>query len=168
MERVAACQCGQLKAIATGEPGSVYLCHCKACQRRSGSVVQWSTRWEKSQVRLEGPTKVYARTADSGFEIRYYFCPNCGSTIFAEGDRTPEFCAVPAGCFAGRSLPAPTISVWEESMHSWLAMPTVSEHHQLDRHHGSRRRRRHRHQCVQWLLRLDQRRDLQWSCGHPG
>jgi hypothetical protein len=83
--------------------------------------------------RLEGPTKVYARIADSGFEIRYYFCPNCGSTIFAEGDRTPEFCAVPAGCFADLSLPAPTISVWEESMHSWLAVASVSEHHRQGR-----------------------------------
>jgi hypothetical protein len=91
------------------------------------------TRWEKSHVRLEGPTKVYARIADSGFEIRYYFCPNCGSTIFAEGDRTPEFCAVPAGCFADLSLPAPTISVWEESMHSWLAVASVAEHHRRDR-----------------------------------
>jgi hypothetical protein len=133
MERAAECHCGQLKAIATGEPSSVYLCHCKACQRRSGSVVQWGTRWEKSHVRLEGPTKVYARIADSGFEIRYYFCPNCGSTIFAEGDRTPEFCAVPAGCFADLSLPAPTISVWEESMHSWLAVASVAEHHRRDR-----------------------------------
>ena len=74
-----------------------------------------------------------ARIADSGFEIRYYFCPNCGSTIFAEGDRTPEFCAVPAGCFADLSLPAPTISVWEESMHSWLAVASVAEHHRRDR-----------------------------------
>jgi hypothetical protein len=128
MERAAECHCGQLKAIATGEPSRVYL-----CQRRSGSVVQWGTRWEKSHVRLEGPTKVYARIADSGFEIRYYFCPNCGSTIFAEGDRTPEFCAVPAGCFADLSLPAPTISVWEESMHSWLAVASVAEHHRRDR-----------------------------------
>jgi hypothetical protein len=133
MERVAECHCGQLKAITTGEPRSVYLCHCKACQRRSGSVVQWAAGWEKSQVRLEGETKVYARIADSGFEIRYYSCPTCGSTIFAEGDQTSEFCAIPAGCFAGFTLPAPTISVWENSMHSWLDVATVSEHHQFDR-----------------------------------
>ena len=100
MERTACCHCGSLRATVSGEPTVVNVCHCKACQRRSGSVVQWGTRWEKSQVRLEGPTKVYARIADSGFEIRYYFCPNCGSTIFAEGNRTPEFCAVAAGCFA--------------------------------------------------------------------
>jgi hypothetical protein len=66
-------------------------------------------------------------------QVLFLFCPNCGSTIFAEGDRTPEFCAVPAGCFAGLNLPAPTVSVWEESMHSWLAVASVSEHHQLDR-----------------------------------
>jgi hypothetical protein len=38
MERVAACQCGGLRAIVTGEPLQVYLCHCRACQRRTGSL----------------------------------------------------------------------------------------------------------------------------------
>ena len=129
MERTAECHCGQLRVIATGQPISVYCCHCKACQRRTGSVAHWGTRWEKSQVRLEGATKVYARKADSGFEIRCYFCPNCGTNIFAEGERAPEFWLIAAGCFADVSLPAPTISVWEESMHSWLTAASISEHH---------------------------------------
>ena len=38
MERVAECHCGQLRATTSGEPGSVYVCHCKACQRRTGAV----------------------------------------------------------------------------------------------------------------------------------
>jgi hypothetical protein len=36
MERVAECHCGQLRAITSGEPNSVYVCHCKACQRCTG------------------------------------------------------------------------------------------------------------------------------------
>jgi hypothetical protein len=38
MARTAECHCGQLKAIASGEPASVYVCHCKACQRRTGLI----------------------------------------------------------------------------------------------------------------------------------
>jgi len=82
MERIAECHCGQLKAIASGEPESVYVCHCKACQRRTGAIIHNGSRWSKSQVRIEGERKVYGRIADSEFEIRFHFCPNCGTSVF--------------------------------------------------------------------------------------
>jgi hypothetical protein len=72
MERVAECHCGQLRAITSGEPDSVYVCHCKACQRRTGAVIHNGSRWLKSQVRIEGEHKIYGRIADSGFEIRFH------------------------------------------------------------------------------------------------
>ena len=39
MERIAECHCGQLRAITSGEPESMYVCHCKACQRRTGAII---------------------------------------------------------------------------------------------------------------------------------
>jgi hypothetical protein len=127
MERTAQCHCGQLKAIAAGEPERVYVCHCKACQRRTGTAFHLGTRWRKEQVRIEGEHKVFERLADSGFRIRFHFCPTCGSNVFWEGDKTPEFCGIAAGNFADPGLPPPTASVWEESMHPWFALPGVSE-----------------------------------------
>jgi hypothetical protein len=44
MERVAECHCGQLRVVTSGEPNNVYVCHCKACQRRTGAVIQSSRR----------------------------------------------------------------------------------------------------------------------------
>jgi hypothetical protein len=130
MERVAECHCGELKAIVSGEPIQVYLCHCRACQHRTGSLASWGTRWGKDQVRLQGPQKIYRRRADSGFEVRCHFCPNCGTTVMAEGDRVPNLCVVAAGCFADLSFPAPTRSIWEETMHHWLEIRTISERHE--------------------------------------
>ena len=102
MERTATCHCGQLKVIASGEPTSVYVCHCKACQRRTGAIIHNGSSWPKDQVRVEGEHKIYGRMADSGFEIRFHFCPNCGTSVFWEGDRNP---AEPA---ASRSGVSPT------------------------------------------------------------
>src|SRR6201997_1633376 len=68
MERVAECHCGQLRAITSGEPESVYVCHCKACQRRTGAIIHNGSRWLKSQVRIEGEhlsTRQYARIVHS-------------------------------------------------------------------------------------------------------
>jgi hypothetical protein len=119
MERMAQCHCGSLRVFASGEPQSVYVCHCKACQR----VVHSGSSWPKAQVRIEGEHKIYARLADSGFEIRFHFCPNCGTSVFWEGDRNPANCGIAVGCFADPDFPAPTSSGWEESMHSWLGLP---------------------------------------------
>jgi hypothetical protein len=47
MERIAECHCGQLRAITSGEPDSVYVCHCKACQRRTGAIIRNGSRWLK-------------------------------------------------------------------------------------------------------------------------
>ena len=63
-----------------GRAGQRLYLSCKACQRRTGAVIHNGSRWLKSQVRIEGEHKIYGRMADSGFEIRFHFCPNCESS----------------------------------------------------------------------------------------
>src|SRR5438477_12172150 len=65
------------------------------------------SRWLKSQLRIEGEHKIYARKGDSGFEIRFHFCPNCGRSVFWEGDRSPTACGIVVGCFTDPSFPGP-------------------------------------------------------------
>jgi hypothetical protein len=48
MERTAQCHCGSLRIIATGDPDRVYLCHCKACQRRTGTAFHFGASFRKS------------------------------------------------------------------------------------------------------------------------
>jgi hypothetical protein len=127
MRRVAQCHCGQLRVTVTGEPNRVYLCHCIACQRRTGSPFHHGARWRKEEVQVQGEHRIYARTADSGFENRFHFCPNCGSNVFWEGYRAPDFCGVTVGAFGDPHFPAPTISIFEESLHDWLGFTSVIE-----------------------------------------
>jgi hypothetical protein len=65
MERTGQCHCGSLRVITTGEPDRVYLCHCQACQRRTGTAFHFGASFPKEQVRLDGGRKVYERNADS-------------------------------------------------------------------------------------------------------
>ena len=129
MERTAECHCGELRVTASGEPERVYVCHCRACQRRTGTAFHLGTSWQKAQVRIAGAHKVYERGADSGFKIRFHFCPNCGSNVFWESERNPAIYGVAAGNFADPNFPPPTSSVWEESMHRWLEVTTATEHY---------------------------------------
>ncbi len=107
----------------------MYVCHCRACQRRTGAVVHSGCAYPKTQVRIEGDHKIYERDADSGFKIRFHFCPNCGSNVFWEGDKDPNIYGITVGSFADPNFPPPTFSVWEEVMHPWLGVATVTEHY---------------------------------------
>ena len=71
MERTAHCHCGSLRIIATGEPDRVYLCHCEACQRRTGTSFHFGATYPKERVRLEGERKVYERDADSAVALDF-------------------------------------------------------------------------------------------------
>ena len=78
MSRIARCYCGSLRAEATGEP-AIALCHCTACQRRTGSAFGVVAFFPKEQVRIEGPSKVYVRGSGSGRKVEFHFCPDCGA-----------------------------------------------------------------------------------------
>jgi hypothetical protein len=39
-----------------------------------------------------------------------------------------EFIAIPVGAFADPSFPAPSLSIYEDRMHSWVQMPKDMEH----------------------------------------
>jgi hypothetical protein len=133
MERIGQCHCGSLRVIVTGEPDRVYLCHCKACQRRTGTAFHLGATFPKQQVRLDGDREIYERDADSGYRIRFHFCPNCGSTLYWEGDRNPAVCGVAVGAFETAAFQPPSDSIWEESMHPWLGLPEEMDHHEQAR-----------------------------------
>ncbi len=130
MERVASCQCGSLRAITTGEPEFVGVCHCKECQRRAGSAFGVGAYYLRSAVRLEGTRKEYLRRAEQGRDMKNFFCPTCGTTVYWELEMWPEGCGVAVGGFADPQFPAPSRSWWERSAHSWVRLPDEIVHMQ--------------------------------------
>ena len=58
----------------------------------------------------------------------FRFCPECGSTVFYTAEGLAGSIAIPVGAFADPKFPAPTFSVYEERMHSWVSMPPDIEH----------------------------------------
>jgi hypothetical protein len=120
MERIASCACGGLRAICSGEPAKVSLCHCDACKRRTGSAFGIAAFFSRGAVRIEGPSRRYTRPSDSGFDVAHHFCPDCGATVCWEPARKPDMIAVALGAFADRDFPAPTQAVYETFRYPWL------------------------------------------------
>ena len=106
MERLAQCHCGSLRATTSGEPLYVGICHCKACQRRTGAFAASVAGFAKAQVTIEGQTKVFDRNGQSGRKVRFYFCPDCGTSLYWEADARPDVYILAVGAFALAALGA--------------------------------------------------------------
>ncbi len=127
-ERTASCSCGQLTATTSVEPVRVSVCHCHACQRRTGSVFGAQARFPVDAVTIEGEARQYVRTGDEGNRIVFGFCPKCGATVYYTIEGYDEHIAIPVGAFADSSFPAPVFSVYEDRKHSWVSLPDGIEH----------------------------------------
>jgi len=117
---MASCACGRLTATCEGEPILVSLCHCRACQQRTGSAFGIAAFFERSAVDTAGRSSQYTRASDRGHDVTFHFCPDCGSSVYWLPARKPDLIAVAAGAFADPAFPAPSKSVYTEHRHSWL------------------------------------------------
>jgi hypothetical protein len=126
--RQASCSCGQLRVFTDGEPVRVSVCHCLACQQRTGSAFGFQARFPREKVRIEGPSTAWKRTGDAGHVAEFHFCPTCGSTVWYAFEDMPQFVAVTVGAFADPGFPAPDFSVYEARRHAWVSVPPEAEH----------------------------------------
>ena len=126
--RTASCNCGQLQLVTSGEPVRVSICHCLACQRRTGSPFGQQARFPADRVKLDGQSRTCVRIGDSGTPIAYHFCPSCSSIVYYRIENQPDLIAVPVGVFGDPSFPPPRISVYEHRKHPWVVLPADIEH----------------------------------------
>jgi hypothetical protein len=126
--RRAACSCGQLHVTTEAEPIRISMCHCLACQRRTGSTYGVQARFPREKVTIEGRSTEYLRIGDEGGRATFHFCPECGATVYYYIDDLPDVIAIPVGAFADPAFPAPRVSVYEARKHAWVGIPADAEH----------------------------------------
>ncbi len=119
--RTASCRCGQLRATVTADPVRVSVCHCLNCKKRSGSAFAVQARWPSDQVRIEGRSKSFVQTADSGNKVEFHFCPDCGSDVhYSIEGKFEGLVAIPLGAFEDPYFASPSFSVWEQRRNNWV------------------------------------------------
>jgi hypothetical protein len=78
----------------------VQACHCDACKKRTGSAYGLSVMVESDDVAaFSGQTRTYTRSGESGKEVHYEFCPQCGATIRWRIDIVPNRQVFAGGAF---------------------------------------------------------------------
>ena len=122
------CACGRVRFEAEIEDGDAYLCHCRMCQRATGSIAIAFKNLPQAKVRwLSGPDWYDS----SPIAIRPY-CHECGTSLgfqFKDGDRMDL-------TVASFDDPAPFQPKWHfgaESLHeAWIDTSDLPRHRSED------------------------------------
>jgi hypothetical protein len=71
------CACGRIRYTASCEPDEAYLCHCRMCQRATGSVSIAFVTFPLDGLRWENEPDWY----DSSPIARRPYCRECGTSL---------------------------------------------------------------------------------------
>lgn len=119
--QTASCSCGQLCIQVEGDPQGIGVCHCFACQRRTGSVFATLASYA-APFKVSGVATEYIRVGDQGARFIYRFCPICGTTVFHTEEGDDESVNVAVGAFADAGFPPPQVSVYDSRRHPWVRL----------------------------------------------
>ena len=120
MKVTGSCHCGAIAYEAEVDPARVVVCHCRDCQKLTGSAFRVSVGTTRSQLLLlHGKPSVYVKVADSGAKRAQEFCSNCGSPLFTYDLESPEKVGLRVGCIDQRSQLQPSKQIWCKSALAW-------------------------------------------------
>lgn len=129
------CTCRFVRYRMTFKPLFVHSCHCRWCQRESGSSFALNALIEANRVQLlQGEVEIVDTPSNSGKGQKISRCPKCRVAVwsnYAGGGDTTRFVRVgtledPGGC-------PPDIHIYTASKQPWVvippAMPAVAEYY---------------------------------------
>ena len=101
----------------------VAACHCRNCQKATGSGHTYNVAVPADSVRLQGAVKRYKGPGGSGKEMSRMFCPECGSQLIIEAALFPGLYLIAAGTLDDSSWVEPGIHLWASSAPPWDQPP---------------------------------------------
>ncbi|WP_430390789.1 GFA family protein [Dyella sp. 20L07] len=120
--RTASCFCRQLRIEVEGEPLGVGVCHCLACQQRTGSVFAALASFS-APFKVFGTATEFVREGDHGARFIFRFCPICGTTVFHTEEGVTGSVSIAVGAFTDPDFPPPQVSVYDSRRHPWVRLP---------------------------------------------
>lgn len=116
------CLCGKVRYSADAEPVFVGLCHCRDCQKVSGSAFATVVGVPKSAIKVAGTLKSFSKRGDTGKTIARMFCPECGASVVDEAEAAPNFVMIAAGTLDDASWLRPTSQIYCASAQPWVQL----------------------------------------------
>ena len=118
--RTGGCLCSAVRYESEGEPVFSLQCHCRDCQRSSGTAYIAAIRVPSAEFRItQGTPKRYVTQADSGNEITRVFCGDCGSPLYVQVSTRPDIVGIRVGSLDDPSGFRPEADIFVKSAQPW-------------------------------------------------
>ena len=123
------CACGTVRFRLTDDPIVVHCCHCRSCQRESGSAFALNAVIEADNVELvSGAPERIDTPSDSGKGQAVFRCPVCKVALwshYAGVGAKADFIRV--GALDDPDAFPPNVHIFTASKQPWVALPTDAE-----------------------------------------
>ena len=120
MEIKGGCLCGALRYTAEADPTTATVCHCRDCQKFTGSAFAALVRVPKEAVTVEGTLKTFTSIGGSGNPILRHFCPECGSSIAEESGARPSMIILNVWTFDDPTVAKPGREIFRRDALPWI------------------------------------------------
>ena len=117
------CACGAVRYETSERFAFSFQCHCRKCQRATGTGHAPAFAVETTKTMLTGPVKYYGHMSDSGAVTRTGFCSECGSPILSVTERFPDRYYFLAATLDDPSIFTPEFAVFSEQSQAWDPVP---------------------------------------------
>jgi hypothetical protein len=118
------CACGQLRYRLSTAPMFVHCCHCRDCQKQTGSAFVLNALIETDRVeKLSGGTQAVAVPTESGRPHLIHRCPACGVAIWSHYGGVSQLSFVRVGTLDDPSALPPDVHIYTRSKLPWVTLP---------------------------------------------
>jgi hypothetical protein len=119
------CTCGQVRFRLSSAPLFVHACHCRWCQRESGSALAINAMIETSRLQvLAGQPDIVDTPSASGRGQRIARCPSCKVALWSHySGAGPRAAFVRVGTLLDPDRLPPDIHIFTSTRQPWLELP---------------------------------------------
>jgi hypothetical protein len=116
------CMCGRVRFVISAPLLGALFCHCKRCQRRSGSAFSVTAAMVPGSFRvLDGAELLAAWQPVDGWEK--WYCRECGSHLYTTNPEQREQVSVRMGTLDGDPGIRPSVHQFTAYAASWFPIP---------------------------------------------
>jgi len=129
MEREGGCVCGGVRYKLSQDPMIVHACHCRDCQRLTGSAFVVNLWIERKFVETDHAKLHPDRlTAGSGSPHEVFRCPDCGTAIYSKYHAAPgDTVLLRGGTLDQPETITPDVHIFARSKVPWLELPKEAQ-----------------------------------------
>lgn len=119
------CACGSVRYVVAGPPIFVNNCHCRLCQRQTGSTSVVNAFFEAEKLtQLSGETSRHIVRTGSGGDHAIIRCAGCGTALWSFYPRLGELgLGLRAGTLDDPDALKPDAVIFIGSKMPWVALP---------------------------------------------